>query len=480
MSSPIDIAGLDGGRVRLTLGQLHALRSCVEGPLLRDGDDGWEQAARVWNAMTARVPALILQPLSARDVASAIVFARRHRLRLSIKGGGHNIAGTSMAEQALTLDMSRMREVTVEPFAKRVHVGPGCLLKDVDQATQAHGLATVLGFISEVGVAGLTLGGGLGYLTRRFGWSVDNLEEVEIVTADGAIRIADRNANAELFWALRGGGGNFGVVTRFTFRLHDVGPTVYGGLIAWPFDRAREILHAYRAITSEAPRELSVWMNLLRAPPAPFVPREWHGERLCAMSVCYSGGLDGVDHALAPLRALADPVVDLLQQQPYVRLQSYLDTTEPKGKHYYWKTEYAAELSDALLSTWQDLATECPIPEAQIGILHLGGALNERELDDGAVGNRDARFVLGAIGMWQPNEPDADSFRQWVCDAWRRFRIFSTGGNYINFQTSDESEERVRASYGGNLARLVEIKKTYDPDNFFRANRNISDALSVD
>jgi len=471
----MDIAGRAGGSVQLTAEQLAELASRVEGPLLRAGDDGWDPAVLVWNAMAARVPALVLQPTSARDVAAAVGFAREQGLLLSIKGGGHNIAGTSIAERGLLLDMARMRDVAVEPGAKLAHVGPGCLLKDVDRATQAHGLATVLGFISEVGVAGLTLGGGLGYLTRRFGWSVDNLQEVEIVTADGAIRTASRDENADLFWAVRGGGGNFGVVTRFTFRLHEVGPTVYGGLIAWPFDRADEILRAYRTLTSEAPPELSVWMILFRAPPAPFVPEPWHGRRICAMSVCYSGNPDDVAHVLAPIRALGDPVFDLLREQPYVELQSYLDATEPKGHHYYWKTEYAAELSDGLLATWRDLAAECPIPEAEIGILHLGGSLNRRPWDDGAVGNRDAHFALGAIGMWDPDEPDADRYRQWVGDAWRRFRRFSTGGNYINFQTADEDEGRVRASYGKNFDRLVAIKRRYDPDNLFRTNRNISD-----
>ena len=258
------------------------------------------------------------------------------------------------------LDMSRMRDVTVIPDAKLAHVGPGCLLKDVDRATQEHGLATVLGFISEVGVAGLTLGGGLGYLTRRFGWTVDNLEEVEIVTADGEIRTANRDEHADLFWALRGAGANFGVVTRFTFRLHEVGPTVYGGLIAWPFERADEILPAYRTITTEAPRELAVRLNLLRAPAAPFVPEPWHGKRICALAVCYSGDLGNVDEVFAPMRALADPVVDLLPEQPYTQVQSYLDEAEPKGNHYYWKTEYVAELSDGLLSTWRDWPPSAP------------------------------------------------------------------------------------------------------------------------
>lgn len=472
--SAIDIAGFEGGRVNLTSKQLDELEARLEGPLLRPGDEGWDDAVLIWNGMVAKVPALVLRPTSAHDVAAAVGFARDHRLLLSVKGGGHNIGGTSIAERGLALDMTRMRDVTVIPDAKLAHVGPGCLLKDVDRATQKHGLATVLGFISEVGVAGLTLGGGLGYLTRRFGWTVDNLEEVEIVTADGEIRTANRHENADLFWAIRGAGANLGVVTRFTFHLHEVGPTVYGGLIAWPFDRAQEILRAYRRITTEAPRELAVWLNLLRAPAAPFVPERWHRERICALVVCYSGDLGNVDEVFAPMRALSDPVVDLLQEQPYTQVQSYLDAAEPKGNHYYWKTEYAAELSDRLLSTWRDLAAACPIPEAQLGILHLGGALNEHDGDDGAVGNRDARYACGVIGIWKPDEPEADTFPQWVRDAWKRIRPFSTGGNYINFQTADEDEERIWATYGTNFDRLVGVKKKYDPDNVFRSNRNIA------
>jgi len=472
-TSIIHIAGLEGGLVNLTSDQLDELDSRVEGPLLRVGDEGWNDAVLTWNGMVAASPALVAQPISARDVAAAIGFARHFKLRLSVKGGGHNIAGTAIAEGGLTLDMSRLRDVTVDPEAKLAHVGPGCLLKDVDMATQKHGLATVLGFVSEVGVAGLTLGGGLGSLTRRFGWAVDNLQEVEIVTADGEIRTANRDENADLFWALRGAGANLGVVTRFTFRLHEVGPTVYGGLIAWPFERADEILQAYRTITAEAPRELAMWLLLIQAPPAPFVPEQCHGKKICAMAVCYSGDLDQVDQVLAPIRALGEPVVDLLREQPYTQVQSYLDATEPKGLHYYWKTEYAAELSDELLSTVRDLFVECSIPGAELGFLHIGGAFNEHDENDGAVGNRDARYVLGANGMWEPDEPHADTFRQWIRDAWERQRPFSTGRTYINFQTADEDEERIRATYGANFDRLMKIKEQYDPGNMFRANRNI-------
>jgi FAD/FMN-containing dehydrogenase len=469
----IEIARREGTHTTLTPEQLDDLALRLDGSLLHPGDDGWAEPLLIWNGMVAAAPALVVQPASARDVATAVTFARERGLLVSVKGGGHNIAGTAIAERGLTLDMSRMREVKVDAEARIAHVGPGCRLQDVDRATQAHGLATVLGFVSEVGVAGLTLGGGLGYLTRRFGWTVDNLEEVEIVTADGEICSASRKENVDLFWALRGGGGNFGAVTRFSFRLHEVGPTVYGGLIAWPFERADEILRVYRAITSESRRELTVWLNLLLAPRAPFVPEDWRGKKICAMAVCYSGDLADADVALAPIRSLRDPVFDLLQEQPYTQVQSYLDEMHPKGMHYYWKTEYLAELSGGFLSALPDLLATCPMPGGELGVLHLGGALNEHDEDDGAVGNRDARYVSGVLGMWEPDEPNADAFRQWVRDAWARLRPFSTGRTYINFQTADEGAGRVQATYGVNFDRLVEIKKTYDPQNLFRSNRNI-------
>jgi FAD/FMN-containing dehydrogenase len=473
-ASTMVLAGLDGARVRVPTAQLDGLAARIGGRLLYPDDPGFDAATLVWNGMVAKTPAVLVQPVNADDVAAAVRFAADHGLLLGVKGGGHNIAGTAIAEHGMTLDMSRMRQVTVDPASRIANVDPGCLIGDVDRATQEHGLATVLGFISQTGVAGLTLGGGLGYLTRRFGWTVDNLEAVQIVTADGEIRTADRHHNADLFWAIRGAGANLGVVTRFTFRLHEVGPQVYGGLIAWPFDRADEVLRAYRSITSDAPRELAVWLVLLRAPAAPFVPEQWHGRRLCAMAVCYSGDLDRAGATLAPIRALPDPVVDLLAEQPYTDVQSYLDDGEPKGEHYYWKTSYVAALGDDLLATLRELFATCPVPHAELGVLHLGGALNERAADDGAVGNRDARFVVGVNGMWAPDEPDADIFRQWIRDADARVRPFSTGGTYINFQTADEDAGRIRATYGANFERLTAIKRAYDHGNLFRVNRNVA------
>jgi FAD/FMN-containing dehydrogenase len=470
-ASAIDVAGLDGGVVRLTREQLDELDSRVERPVLRAGDAGWDDAVLVWNGMVATTPALVVQATSAAHVAATVGFARDRSLLLSIKGGGHNMAGTSIAERGLTLDMSRMRDVTVETNPRLAHVGPGCLLQDVDRATQEHGLATPLGsFNSQVGVAGLTLGGGLGYLTRRFGWTVDNLEGVETVTADGQTRTASRDENPDLFWALRGGGGNFGVVTRFTFRLHEVGPTITGGLIVWSADRVDDVLATYRDLTESAPRDLTAAVTVRLAPPAPFLPEEWHGKPIIGMLVCHSGA--DVDGDLAPIRALGDPIADLVAEKRYTDQQSMLDGMEPTGHRYYWKTEYLAGLTKDFLDTFRDSALKVTSPLSESIVIHLAGALNERADDDGAVGNRDARYMTAFAGQWPADAPD-DEHVAWVREAWKSVRPHSTGGNYLNFQTADEGEERVRATYRPNFNRLVEAKETYDPENLFRRNRNI-------
>jgi len=468
-----DIAGLDGGRVSLTSEQLNDLGSQVQGPLLRSGDEGWHDAVLIWNAMAAKVPALVVQPTSAQDVATAVRFVRDHGVLLSVKGGGHNIAGTSIAEAGLTLDMSHMRSVAVDPDARLAHVGPGCLLQDVDRATQEHSLATVLGFISETGVAGLTLGGGFGYLARRFGWAADNLEEAEIVTADGEVRTANRGENPELFWALRGGGGNFGVVTRFTFRLHEVGPTVTGGLMAWSAERADEVLATYHDLTDSAPRELTAALILMLAPPAPFVPEAWHGKPIVGMLMCHSGADPSSD--LAAVRALGEQIVDLVNEKPYAAQQSMLDDTEPKGLNQYWKTEFLPALTGEFLETFRDRALKVTSPMSQSVIFHIGGALNDHDDDDGAVGNRDARFVTGFAGVWPPGAP-GDQHVAWVREGWESIQPFSTGGNYVNFQLAEDDPARTADAYGKNYERLQRVKAEYDPDNLFRVNRNIPPA----
>ena len=462
-----------GKPITLTGDQLRALHERVAGPVLRPGDAGWDDAIEVWNGMVAKVPALVLQPTTPADVVAGVEFARDHGVLLSIKGGGHNIAGTSMADGGLTLDMSRMCDITVDADARIVHVGPGCRLKEVDAATQKHGLATVLGFVSEVGVAGLTLGGGFGYLMRRFGWAADNLHEVEIVTADGLVHTASRESNADLFWALRGGGGNFGVVTRFTYRLHEVGPTITGGLIAWGADRADEVLALYRDLTESAPRELTVALVMRMAPTAPFIPEHWHGKHIVAMLVCHSGHDAAAD--LAPIRALGDPVADLIEQRPYVEQQSILDGTEPNGWHYYWKTGYLPALTDGFLHAFRDGALKVPSVCSESVIFHVAGAANELADDDGAVGNRDVQYITGFAGAWTADTA-AGQYVQWARDAWSAVRPFTTGSNYINFQLAEDGPDRTAQAYGPLYERLRQIKRRYDPQNLFRVNRNIAPA----
>lgn len=468
----IDVTGLDGGTVSLSAADLDALAGGLDGPVLRAGDEGWDDAVRIWNGMVARVPAVVVRPTSAADVAAVVRFAAGHRLLTSVKGGGHNIAGTSIAPGGLTLDMSLMRQVDVDVEGRVVHVGPGCILRDVDTVTQQHGLAAVLGFVSETGVAGLTLGGGFGYLTRRYGWTVDTLREVEVVTADGQVLAADHDREPELFWALRGGGGNYGIATRFTFSLFDVGPTVTGGLIAWPGARADEVLRAYRQLTGSAPRELTAVCSVRLAPPAPFVPPEWHGKPIVAMVLCYTGADAQTD--LAPVRALGDPIFDLVMEKPYAAQQQMLDATQPKGPHYYWKTEFVPSLPDEFLDTFRTAAEKVTSPMSQSMIFHLAGALNERPEDDGAVGNRDAAYVTGFAGSWPPGDPRSGDHLDWVRSSWETIRPFSTGGNYVNFQLADDDADRTEAAYRGNFERLRKVKAEYDPDNLFRVNRNIA------
>ncbi len=475
---PLGLTGLDGGHVEVSGEQLDALAGRLAGPLLVPGDEGFAEAVLIWNALAAREPALVARPESARDVAAVVDFAREHRILLSVKGGGHHIAGIALAHGGLTLDLSGLREVRVDPAARLVHAGPGCRLGDVDRATQEHGLATVLGFVSEVGIAGLTLGGGFGYLMRRFGWAADNLHEIEIVTADGEVRVASRDENPELFWALRGGSGNFGVVTRFSYRLHEVGPTITGGLIAWGGDQAQRILAGYRDLTASAPRELTAAMVLRTAPPLPFLPSEWHFRPIVAMLVCHSGADPAAD--IAAIRALGEPIADLLGERPYVEQQSIMDGTEPTGQCYYWKTEFLPELSPGFLAAFRSGASRVPSVASESVIFHIGGAVNEFAGDDGAVGNRDARYVTGFAGAWSPeDEALGGTTLAWVHEAYAGIREYGSG-NYVNFQLADDDSTRTAAAYGRNLERLRRAKRAYDPTNLFRRNRNIQPAVRVD
>ena len=469
----LKITGLAGDARDVARADLDALAADLEGSVLYPDDEGFAEATLLWNGMITKRPAVVIRPDTTFDVVRTVNFVRDHGLQLSIKGGGHNIAGLALSDGGVTLDMSGLKGVDVDAESLLVRVGPGCTLGDVDNATQEHGLASTLGFVSATGVAGLTLGGGFGYLTRRFGWTVDDLEEVEVVTADGSVQRASRTENEDLFWALRGGGGNFGVVTEFVLRLHPVGPEVTAGLIAWPASEADAVLQLYRNAVESAPPELTLVVLRRNAPPAPWVPEAEHGKPIIVIVACHSGTPEQAQADLAPIKAHGQPLADLIQVKPYVAQQSMLDATQPKGMHYYWKSEFLGGLSDDLFETYNAQFVDLKAPANQIVLFHVAGALNEHAEDDGAMGNREAAFACVIQAMWPGDSAAGDANRDWVRSAWQALKAYSTGGNYVNFQTDDESDERTVESYRDNYKRLETIKARYDPSNLFQVNRNI-------
>lgn len=463
-------------RLELDDATIAAFRSRLRGPLLLPKDDGFEETCRIWNAMIRARPALVVRPTGTADVVECVTFARERGIRISAKCGGHNIAGMALADGGLTVDLGRMRGVLVDPAAKLARVQGGCLLGDVDRETQVHGLATMLGFVSETGVAGLTLGGGFGYLTRKHGWAVDNLVAVEIVTADGRVLRASADENADLFWALRGGGGNFGIVTSFTFRLHAVGPKVTAGMIVWPAEQSAGVLALYRDLTAKVPRELTMALTMRLAPPAPFLPKEAHGKPIIGVIACHTGTRAQAEQDLAPLKAFGKPLADLIVEKTYVQQQSMLDATQPKGVNYYWKSEYLPPLTEGAMAAFRTHGAAVTSPQSQIVLFHVGGAIAERRADDGAVGNRDAEYVLGIAGSWLPGDPNGERHLGWVRGAWGAMRPHATGGVYVNFLTEEEGEDRIRAAYRDNFDRLAKVKASVDPSNLFRTNKNIAPA----
>jgi FAD/FMN-containing dehydrogenase len=471
-TSAFPITGLDG-RTQLDTSLLDAFARDLDGALLKPDDEGYAESVALWNGMIARRPALVARAASVDDVARSVRFAADNGVELSIRGGGHNIAGLALCDGGMTLDMSTRNAVEVDPGSRLARVEAGALLGDVDRATQQHGLAATLGFVSLTGVAGLTLGGGFGYLTRRFGWTVDDLEAVEIVMADGSVNRASRDENAELFWALRGGGGNFGVVTEFTFRLHEVGPQISGGPIAWPASDAERVLDGFRRVTDAAPRELTLVAVRRNAPPAPWLPESAHGKPVVMVVACHSGDPAQAEADLEPITSIGEPLANLIQVKEYAAQQTLLDATQPRGNHYYWKSEFVPGLPDGLIEAYHAQFEGLTAPANQMVLFHVAGALAEHAEDDGAVGNRDAAFACVVQSMWAPDSPAGESNRSWVRSAWEAIKPFSTGGNYVNFQTDDEPEERTRDSFRSNYDRLAQAKARYDPTNLFRVNRNI-------
>lgn len=450
-----------------------ALASVVRGQLIQPGESGYDQARAVYNAMHDRYPALIVQPVDTADVAAAVNFARDRSLLLSIKGGAHNVNGFASNDGGMVIDLSRMRGVTVDPRARTATVAGGAQWGDVDHATHAYGLATPSGIISTTGVAGLTLGGGFGHLTRRYGLSCDNLIEAEVVTADGSIRIASATENPDLFWALRGGGGNFGVVTRFAFKLHPVS-MVYGGPIFYPAEASAEVLRFFREFIAAAPPEMSAFFGYHEAPPAPFVPEALHGHKACTIVVCYTGPLENAEAAVRPIRDAAPVALDLCGPIPYPALNSMFDALLPHGLQHYWKADFVRELTDGAIDIH---TTYGPQVGNFLSLMHLypmDGAVQQVPADATAFSYRDVNFthIIAGIDRDPANMP---AHTAWVREYWSALHPHSAGGAYVNF-LMDEGQDRIRSTYRGNYSRLAAAKATWDPGNLFRMNQNIQPA----
>ena len=463
--------------VELDAKAIDDLRARLRGPLLAPDAAGYDDARSIWNAMIDRRPALIARCLGTADIVTCVNFARERGLVLTVKGGGHNIAGLAVADGGIMLDLSLMRGVWVDPAARTARAQPGCLLGDVDRETQLHGLAAVLGFVSNTGIAGLTLGGGFGYLTRRFGWTSDNVRSMDLVLADGTLARASESENADLFWGLRGGGGNFGVVTAFEYDLYPVGPEIVAGAVAWRGEDAPAVLELFRELTEQAPPEVTYVAALRPAPPAPWLAKEAHGKPIVAIFVCDTGPIDEAEQRAARLKSFGAPVGDILQRRPYVSQQSLLDPTQPKGRRYYWKSEYLPGVGPELFAKATEHAGRIGSPHSAIVLFALGGALRRHGEDHSAAGNRNAELVVNITASWVEAAEDATHV-EWARAAWRDLRAFSTGGTYVNFLTEEESGQRIQDAYGKNYGRLVEIKTRWDPQNLFRANKNIAPRAS--
>jgi FAD/FMN-containing dehydrogenase len=450
---------------------IEELKRHVKGQIVLPADPSYDDVRKIWNAMINRRPAVIVQCKGPDDVPHAIRCARQNGLEISVRGAGHNIAGNAVCDGGMMIDLSPMKSVRVDAAKERAYVDPGATLAEVDEAIQAHGLVTPVGINSTTGISGLTLGGGFGWLTRKYGMTVDNLASVELVTANGKIVRASESENADLFWALRGGGGNFGVVTQFEFTLHPFGPQVLAGLIVFPLEQAKQVLRQYREFVASAPEELSVWGVLRQAPPLPFLPKEVHGKEIVVLAVCYGGVIGEGEKLIAPLRRFGKAHGEHIGVQPYVQWQKAFDPLLTPGARNYWKSHNFRELRDETLDTMIEFAWKLPSPQCEIFIAHIAGAANRIPADAMAYGHRDARFVMNVHGRWNDATKDA------TCIGWARAFFDATaphasGGTYVNFMTEDESG-RVTAAYGANYARLADIKKRHDPDNVFHLNQNI-------
>ncbi len=446
------------------------LVSRMRGELLRPGDAGYEQARAVYNAMIDKHPALIARCVDVADVIAAVNFAREQELILAVRGGGHSGPGLGTVDDGLVIDLSDMKGIRVDPVARTVRVEGGCTFGEVDHATHAFGLATPSGFISSTGVGGLTLGGGIGYLSRTFGLTIDNLLSVDMVLADGSFVTASTEEHADLFWAVRGGGGNFGVVTSFLYQLHPIS-TVYGGPLLWPLEQAAEVMKFWRDFILQAPEEINGWFAFLTVPPAPPFPEQYHLQKMCAIVWCSSAPPEQAEKLFQPIRASIPPVVDFAGPIPWPVLQRLFDALYPPGLQWYWKNDFFSDLSDKAIELHVKYGAQLPTMHSTMHIYPINGAAHRVGTSETAFGFREANFDEVIIGV-DPDPANNERMIEWARDYWMALHPYSAGGGYVNM-IMDEGPDLVQAAYRDNYTRLVQIKAKYDPDNLFHVNQNI-------
>jgi FAD/FMN-containing dehydrogenase len=444
--------------------------SKLRGKIILPADREYHESRKIWNAMIDRRPALIVRCMGTADVANSIKFARENNFLVSVRGAGHNIAGMSLADDAMLIDLSHMKGVWVNPQTHMAFVAPGATLGDIDCETQAYGLATPLGIASTTGISGLTLGGGFGWLSRSYGLTADNLLSAEIVTADGNVLQASAKENSDLFWALRGGSGNFGIVTSFQFKLYPVGPELLAGLIVHPFRDAKKVFRHYRNFTSSAPDEATCWAILRKAPPLPFLPPEVHGKEVFILAAVYAGDMKEGEKLFESLRRFGNPIADVIGPTPFTEWQKAFDPLLTAGARNYWKSNNHTELADDMLEILIEYAGQLPSPATEIFIGQFGGAINRVAPGATAYPHRNANYVFTVHTRWE-NSVDDTRCIEWSKELFDKTATYSTGGVYVNFIS--EGENRVAAAFGSNYEQLAKIKSKYDPENFFRVNQNI-------
>jgi FAD/FMN-containing dehydrogenase len=459
---------------KATTNDVERLAGLVEGPVIGPGEEGYDEARSIWNGAIDRRPACIARCTGVADVVAAVRFARERDLLVSVRSGGHGVGGHAVCDGGLVIDLSAMKGIRVDPATRTARAEAGVLWGELDRETQLFGLATVGGIVTHTGIAGLTLGGGIGWLMRKHGATVDNLVSADVVTAEGELVTASEDENPDLFWAIRGGGGNFGIVTSFEYRLHPVGPTVVAGPVFHLLEDAPEVLRFYREFIAAAPDELTTIFELSVAPAAPFLPEEVHGRQIVMVGACYAGSPDEGAEVVRPLKRFGRPIVDLLEPKPYRALQSMFDSMVPHGWHRYWKSVELPPLTDMAIDTLVEHAHAVASPKSYCIVFQLGGALARVGEDETAFSQRDAAHNVNINAVWTEDDPDGERHVAWARDFFDAMQPHSGGRVYLNF-LGEEGGTRVRQAYGARTyERLVELKRAYDPTNFFRLNQNIA------